>query len=128
MNDLDHARLLVQMAHRDLRALGGMLSEEVFSEEVFGFHAQQAVEKATKASLSALHVRYPITHDLPRLFETVRSAGESIPAEFIPLEDLTEFAVQYRYEPLQAAEPPTDRRRVLDLVRRFLEHVEKSIG
>ena len=127
MRDIDHARLLLEMANKDLRALGGMLNEEVFSEEVFGFHAQQATEKATKAWLSALHVEYPITHDLVRLFETLRSTGKTTPPEFLSLEDLTDFAVQYRYEPVGETGVPAGRQDILDLVRRFVEHIEKSI-
>ena len=46
MNDQEHAEELLEAALRDRRALGGMTNVETFSEEIFGFHAQQAVEKA----------------------------------------------------------------------------------
>ena len=42
MNELDHARAMLLLAQKDQRALRGMLDEEVFAEEIFGFHAQQA--------------------------------------------------------------------------------------
>jgi HEPN domain-containing protein len=45
------ARML-RLARRDLRAVQGMLdNREMFPDEIFGFHAQQAVEKAAKAWL-----------------------------------------------------------------------------
>jgi hypothetical protein len=60
MSDLDHARSLLEMAKGDLNALRGMTSPalalipELFSDEVFGFHAQQAVEKCLKAWIASL--------------------------------------------------------------------------
>jgi HEPN domain-containing protein len=49
MNDLEHAREILEVARRDLRALRAMNDAESFPDEIFGFHAQQAVEKALKA-------------------------------------------------------------------------------
>jgi HEPN domain-containing protein len=49
MSDLDHARLMLNMAGKDLKALQNMLDMNAFANEIFGFHAQQAVEKALKA-------------------------------------------------------------------------------
>ncbi len=46
MSDLEQARVMLLMAQKDLKALKGMLDVETFAEEVFGFHAQQASEKA----------------------------------------------------------------------------------
>ena len=57
-----------------LRAIGGVSSiarnmgdAEAFDDEIFGFHAQQAVEKALKAWLTEVGVTYPLTHDLSLL-------------------------------------------------------------
>jgi hypothetical protein len=53
------ARML-RLARRDLRAVQGMLdNREMFPDEIFGFHAQQAVEKAAKAWLDGRGVEYP---------------------------------------------------------------------
>ena len=54
MSDLDHARQMLAIAHRDLKALGGMLDSDIFAYEIFGFHAQQTAEKALKAWIAAL--------------------------------------------------------------------------
>ena len=48
-SDKEHAAQLLTMSVKDHNALAGMLDTSNFSEEVFGFHAQQAVEKALKA-------------------------------------------------------------------------------
>lgn len=49
MPDTEAARLILAVAHRDLQALTNMLDAEAFPAEIFGFHAQQAVEKTLKA-------------------------------------------------------------------------------
>ncbi len=48
MTDIEHAREMLSYAQRDLQALGNMLDPAHFPEEVFGFLAQQAAEKALK--------------------------------------------------------------------------------
>jgi len=65
MSDLDHARSLLTMARADLNALKGMLrqDEDYFSDEIFGFHAQQAAEKILKARIASLEGSYSRTHD-----------------------------------------------------------------
>jgi HEPN domain-containing protein len=49
MNGVEHAREMLTLAQRDFKALQVMLDVETFADEIFGFHAQQAVEKALKA-------------------------------------------------------------------------------
>lgn len=62
MSDREHAYMLLGLARRDLTALGGMLDVNTFADEIFGFHAQQAVEKALKAWLSLIEIEYPSIH------------------------------------------------------------------
>jgi hypothetical protein len=45
MPDIEHARMMLAMAQKDFQALQGMLDEKTFTNEIFGFHAQQAVKK-----------------------------------------------------------------------------------
>jgi hypothetical protein len=54
MSGIEEALALLAMDRKDLNALAGMGDPQLFAEEVFGFHAQQAVEKALKAWLAAL--------------------------------------------------------------------------
>jgi len=42
--DREHAHALLEMAQKDGRALSGMTDADVFADEIFGFHAQQAVD------------------------------------------------------------------------------------
>ena len=49
MSDVKQARVLIGAARRDFLALGGMRDEDVFADEIFGLHVQQAAEKLFKA-------------------------------------------------------------------------------
>lgn len=63
-NPLDEAKTLFAAAHRDLNALIGMLQvENLFSDEIFGLHVQQAVEKIIKTWLVVLGKTYPRIHN-----------------------------------------------------------------
>ena len=102
MSDRDHALALLDMARDDLNALEGMqhpslFGKQFFSDEIFGFHCQQAIEKSLKTWLSLRGIHYPHTHDLMALLQILEDNGESI-ATLSDLVDLNPFAVQYRYE------------------------------
>ncbi len=64
MNDLEHARNLLTLAYHDLTALKGMQDAEMFTDGIFGFLAQQSVEKALKACISTQGGTYPTVHDI----------------------------------------------------------------
>ena len=79
MVELDHARQLLKIAERDLRAASAMVDSNIFTDEIFGFQAQQAVEKCLKAWLTSAGVEYPKIHDLDELFQSVSDTGTQIP-------------------------------------------------
>lgn len=119
MNDASHtpAQALLIKAAEDEQTL--RLQE--LPDAIFGFHAQQAVEKLLKALLSALEVRYELTHDLDRLQLVLSRTGERLPQTPLSLSELTDFAVFYRYDLLfQYAVPERDD--VLATVRQIREH------
>ena len=59
------ASLLLFLAERDLKALKAMIVDtDSFSDEIFGFHAQQALEKSLKAWIASLGGEYPPIHNL----------------------------------------------------------------
>jgi HEPN domain-containing protein len=49
MADAEHASELLRHGRKDLSALCAMSDSEAFADEISGFHAQQAAEKALKA-------------------------------------------------------------------------------
>lgn len=98
MRDLEHAVMMLRMAESDLKALHGMADPETFVDAVWGFHAQQAVEKLFKAWLSLRGESYPRTHDLRMLIRQLESVGATGIEHHAALADLTDYAVQFRYE------------------------------
>ncbi len=125
MKDREQARNLLGVAERDYRALCGMEDSAVFSDEVFGFHVQQAVEKTLKAWLCCLGVPFPRTHDLDELGALLEQAGQNIPAFASALLEFTDFAVVFRYDAFPDLEADLDRRDCADKVGRLLQHVER---
>lgn len=93
---------------------------------VLGFHAQQAVEKLMKALISARSEQFELTHDLVRLATALKGLGEALPATPIPLSDLNDFAVDYRYDLLfqHAALSESD---LAETVRLIREHIVARI-
>jgi hypothetical protein len=96
MRDPKQAEALLAIAERDHRALCGMEDPAVFSDEIFGFHVQRAVEKTLKAWLCCLGVPFPRTHDLDELGALLEEAGQTIPEAVAGLLEFTDFAVVFR--------------------------------
>lgn len=127
MKDLEQARNFLSIAARDYRALCGMEDAEVFSDEIFGFHVQHAVEKALKAWLCSLGVPFPRTHDLDELGAMLEEAGQEIPKFLHALLEFTDFAVAFRYEAFADLEGDIDRRGCIDGVGRLLQHIQRIL-
>ena len=124
MTDRELAQQLALAAERDVRALEGMGDASVFADEIFGFHAQQAVEKALKAWLAAQGEIYPYTHDISALLSALEQVGQDVGALW-DLVELNAFAVQLRYESLPDDDSALDRAATLDRVRRLLDRVRE---
>jgi HEPN domain-containing protein len=123
MHDREQARLLLVMAGKDLQALAGMTEPERFAEEIFGFHAQQATEKALKAWCCLVEVVYPRIHDLEELVGLLADAGVTVPDRFASVVDLTDYAVWARYQPFEMLGVELNREEVLQHVAGLLNHV-----
>lgn len=126
-SDKDHALLLLEMAHKDHTAVRNMLDAGKFPEEIFGFHAQQAIEKALKAWVAAKSLSYPKSHDVSRLIAILEQAGEDL-TRFPHLEDYTVYAVQYRYEAYDEDEDEIQRDEVIGKTESLLAHVQEVIS
>ncbi len=127
MKDVDQARNFLGIAERDYRAVRGMEDPETFSAEIFGFHVQQAVEKALKAWLCSVGVPFPRTHDLDELAVMLEKAGQEIPKFLHALLEFTDFAVAFRYDAFPDLEGDIDRRGCIDGVGRLLQHIRQTL-
>lgn len=127
MRDSKHARMMLALAKKDFGAIGRMTGEKDFETEIFGFHAQQAVEKALKAWLSFIGVEYPKTHDLDQLFTLLAGNGVGVPGNFLELAELSDFAVQYRYETYETPVEEVNRRGIVSLIGELINHIGKML-
>lgn len=128
MPDRETANIHLGMAAKDLAALTKMAGDTGFAEEVFGLHAQQAVEKALKAWLCLTEApRVPRIHDLEELAALLAEQNEQVPEELQSLLDLTDFAVQFRYEPYPSFGEPLNREAIASNAGRLIEHVREKL-
>ncbi len=114
------ARLILQKARQDFDAARNFSASDKIADEVIGFHAQQAIEKALKAILTRAGVEFEYTHDLVLLLEEAEKLGHKPPAQPDDVEELTPFAVQFRYSILSDDEP-FDRQAANQLAEKFIE-------
>jgi HEPN domain-containing protein len=102
---------ILEMGRKDLGALELFENSKELADEIFGFHAQQAAEKALKAWISRLGGEYPPTHDLGKLIPILQRLGVD-PTLLWPLTRWTSFAVQFRYDGLPEDSDPLPRREI----------------
>lgn len=114
------------MALKDMKSLRNMLDPEEHDDEIFGFHAQQAVEKILKAWLSWKGSDYRYTHDLGELLQQLEDEGEDVEG-YWSLVDYTIYGVQFRYEQ-SGADCPLDRDEILAEVETLLCRATSLIG
>jgi HEPN domain-containing protein len=122
----EEARQFLRLARRDFRAAEGLLDSHRFDEASWGFHVQQAAEKALKAWACHEDVEFPLTHDLRLLLGLLGSRAIDV-AAFRELEILTVFAVQFRYHDDL---PPLDLRRQewMERLEALIRQVEQVVG
>ncbi len=118
---------MLQKAEDDLRALTGMCDSKIFTYELFGFHAQQAIEKALKAWILHLGFEHPRIHDIRELLRVLESYGADI-TPFITLARFNIFAVQYRYDIFDSVEASPDRKIIIREVTELVEYVRSLTG
>ncbi len=123
MKQREQALLLSRKAAQDEALLDEVLSSDRVSDEIVGFHCQQAAEKLLKAALSDLSVRFRKTHDLGALLSLLAEAGQRLPAELEEIESLTPFSAVYRYEDYEP-EPLFDRQKAREMLRSLRAWVE----
>ena len=124
MSDSKCARMLLQAAERDLLTLRSMTADA--PEESFGFHVQQAAEKALKAWLALLGEQYPLTHNIKDLLDFFVEQGVNM-APFETLVGYTPYAVEFRYHGVDSDVEPIDRDGAVALVEALLEDVRDAL-
>ena len=90
--------MLLRRAKGDLQACRALADDTDIEDNIVGFHAQQAVEKALKVALVLADADLPLSHDLGFLVRRVRESGVEPPKEFSDVQWLTPWAAELRYD------------------------------
>ena len=114
------------MAKKDLKALSAMTDIHVFEDEIFGFHAQQAIEKSLKAWIALKGIEYPKTHDISYLLFILEEQGVNI-EQYRDFIEYNIFAVQLRYEAFDSIVEPLNREVTITKIYEFLTHIENIV-
>jgi len=95
---IEEAHRLLRLAERDLQTYRILAAHPDASLAAACFHAQQSVEKALKAVLTAHGATFPRTHNLEELGLLVAGIGISLPVPAQQFSFQTPFAVDFRYD------------------------------
>jgi HEPN domain-containing protein len=110
----------------DATAMQLLAPNREISDEIVGFHAQQAVEKWLKAVLGFRGIEFEYTHDLRRLIGEVTATVGEFPFDLPEVVALTEHAVPLRYDEILDTEP-LDRRATVALVEAIGEWADAQV-
>ena len=124
MSDIKCARLMYRAAERDVLTLRSMTAGAPV--ESFGFHVQQAAEKALKAWLALLGETYPLTHSIETLLDLLADRGAAVES-FRDLVSYTPYAVEFRYAGVDPEAEPIDREGEIALVEALVEQVRGEL-
>jgi HEPN domain-containing protein len=127
MKRREQALRYLRKAAQDEVLLDAVLTSEQVSDEIFGFHCQQATEKLLKALLSDLGVRFRKTHEIGALSDLLADAGCPLPEDMASLDALTPYGVFYRYEDYDV-EPSLDWPRAREMLRSLRVWVEERLA
>ncbi len=122
----DVADALLVKAVGDEAGLRALVDHLDVPDHVAGFLAQQAIEKALKAVLTARDAPFERKHDIDYLCSLIEDAGLSLSPELKAAVALTPWAVEFRYaNPFDA--PPLDRAGALETVVAIREWATRVI-
>ena len=124
MSDVKCARVMCRAAERDVLTLRSMTAGAPV--ESFGFHVQQAAEKALKAWLALLGEKYPLTHSIETLLDLLDDRGAAT-EPFRSLIDYTPYAVEFRYVGVDPDVEPINREGALANVEALVVQVGRQL-
>jgi len=122
MPSRDDALMLLGRTEEDIRVAELLAERPEFSDEMFGFHLQQAVEKLLKSLLAAHDQSFPFSHNLYDLVDLCQERKITLPDDVDHLCLLTPFATVLRYSSVPVGQIDSlDRKCLLVAVQRLRE-------
>jgi len=114
------------MAKKDLKALSAMTDINIFEDEIFGFHAQQTIEKSVKAWIVYLGIEFPRTHDITFLLLILEEQGINI-EQYKDFIEYNIFAVQFCYEAFDSIIESLNRKATIKKISEFVAQIDNII-
>jgi HEPN domain-containing protein len=122
---IEEAERLLRLARRDYQTCTILRSHPEAQTAPICFHAQQSVEKALKAVMTASQVYFRYTHDLGELTNLLTGTGITPPFTASELQRLTPSAVELRYD---EGVPLLTREEAADMATRTLAWAEALVA
>ena len=116
----------MRLANDDLAVAG--LGTRLVSLEILCFHAQQAAEKALKATLIDRRIDFPHTHDVQELLTALQEAGVHSASDSHEWNRLTRYAVLTRYPGLGDALTVQEYRAALQVAQEIVQWAKEQIS
>lgn len=116
----------MEKAVADLEMARKLAEDDRFPDGV-AFHAQQATEKAMKALLTKQGIEFSKTHNLARLQILIDDIDAEIGSRLVGVDELTPYAVTYRYPGTQPTLSLAESHRALEIADRVIEAIRKRI-
>ena len=123
----NQAAVLARKAEADAIAVRELVGNPEITDEIVGFHAQQAIEKWLKALMASRGMDEARIHDIGRLLQLLENDGAKLPDNAERLDDLTIYAVPMRYDELLDAEP-LDRESTVELIDEVDRWAKNALG
>lgn len=122
---IEVAELLARLAQIDLATAEKLAPDPEMDDRPVGFHAQQAVEKAVKVSLTLEGVDFPKTHDLEYLFTLAGKHSIALESDLGSASWLTPWAAEFRYD--DAPIETLDRKRAITVAQAAVAWCQEQI-
>jgi len=125
MDKLRQYEIFLRKAKGDFKIAEKNADDPEIDTEIIYFHLQQCVEKLLKSLLSLNNVDFPKIHDIEELVESARDNGIELPDYVNNFIELTDFAVEFRYDFIIEDFSPPDN--YLSLLKNFINFVEEEV-
>lgn len=124
----DYAVLLLHKAKQDALLFDKLIDDHEVSDEILGFHIEQAIEKSLKCILIFNTISFRKTHDIRELLDLINDNNIQLPETFNTIDEWTPYAVQYRYDDINTDTITFDRKNARVTMWDLITWVESYIG
>jgi HEPN domain-containing protein len=127
VNLRSQAEVLLGKADEDIYLSQTLIADTRISDELWGFHAQQAVEKLFKSLLASREITFPFTHQISLLTDLLEERGFDLDEKYLSLISLTPYAAALRYSFADSSQSASlDRPAILKTITDLRDFVRRS--